>query len=82
MFINEQPRNGGMFRFDADYHQALARQRLVEGSGIKDTDILMLQHELYELSLMREYGYTYEIAHEMTNEMYNWQKAIIEEASK
>lgn len=79
VFVKEQPRDGGKKRFDPDYDQAQAWQRLVEGKNIKPSDLVFLRHELYELTLMAENGYTYEEAHSIAEKRYNWWKAAQEE---
>lgn len=43
-----------------------------EGKNITDIDILFLQHEYYEFTLMKEKGYNYNRAHNITNKNYNW----------
>ncbi len=79
VFIFEQPRDGTRKRFDPDFDQSQAWQRLVDGNGIRRSDIVFLQHEYYELTIMREQGYTYEKAHELTNQVFNWQDILDEE---
>lgn len=76
VFIRLQPRDGGMYRFDPDYEQAEAWQRLVEGRNIKESDIVFLQHEHMEQRIMREMGCNYEEAHAITERTYNWREAI------
>lgn len=39
----------------------------------EETDILLLRHELEELTLMKEKGYSYEKAHWTSNLKYPWQ---------
>ncbi|MCR4671982.1 MAG: phage head morphogenesis protein [Lachnospiraceae bacterium] len=76
LFIREQPRDGGLKRFEEDYEQAQAWQRLVEGKNIWNSDIVLLEHERYELTIMRKYGYTYEKAHDLTERLYNYVEAL------
>lgn len=80
MFLRLQPLDHGrtLKRFDADYDQAEAWQRLTEGRGT-DTDVLMLHHEYLELTEMRLHGYNYDEAHEIANRQYNWWKAYYEQ---
>jgi len=80
IFIRIQPLdNGTVFaRFDADFDQAQAWQRLTEGRGTK-TDLIMLHHEYLELTEMREHGYNYDEAHAIANEKYNWWEAVFNE---
>ena len=40
-------------------------------------DILLLNHELAELTYMKNKKYNiYELAHEMANKKYNWEEAV------
>lgn len=82
MFIKSQPRDGGLKRFDPDFDQAQAWQRLIEGKNIWDSDIVMLQHEFTELSIMRDTGCTYEEAHRVANESYDWFETFVEEKER
>ncbi len=66
--------DGSVRRFDADFDQAQAWERLIQGPHT-DTDILLLKHELEELTLMEEKGLSYEEAHELANKKYNWWEA-------
>ena len=72
MFVRDQPRDGGMKPFDPDYDQSQVWQRLVSGRGIRKSDLVLLRHEYYELTIMREKGYIYEDAHDLTDLVYNW----------
>lgn len=82
MFIREQPRDGGLKRFDPDYEQAEAWQRLIDGKKIWDSDIVMLQHEYMELTIMKSTGCSYEEAHAQTNQVYNWFKEFLAEKER
>ncbi|MEA4965395.1 MAG: hypothetical protein VB055_06200 [Oscillospiraceae bacterium] len=79
MFIREQPRSGTMARFDSDYDQAQAWQRLVSGTGVKESDILLLNHEKLEISIMHDSGCAYEEAHRLANEKFNWFERLASE---
>ena len=59
-------------RFAADYDQAQAWQRLVEGKHIRESDLIFLRHEYVELTRMRVHGYNYDTAHEIANKWHNW----------
>lgn len=67
--------DGTVRKFDANIDQALAWQRLMEGEG-KDSDILLLNHELRELRYMQETGCDYETAHNYSCQKYDWQSVI------
>ena len=58
-------------RFTPDYDMAVSWQRLTDGKDIKEMDIVLLNHELYELNLMAQ-GYNYGTAHDMTDLIYNY----------
>ena len=76
VFIEEHNfADGDHRRFDTDVDIALAWQRLDNGKQT-ELDILLLHHELEELTLMKKYGYIYEKAHALANKKYNWQEAI------
>ncbi|GHU75828.1 hypothetical protein AGMMS49992_20500 [Clostridia bacterium] len=72
VFVNEHELDGGTKRFASDPEQAWTWKRLIEGKEIRPSDIVFLQHELAELTLMREKGYTYSQAHEIVNLTYDW----------
>lgn len=76
IFIEEHDfADGEKGRFDCDINIALAWQRLEQGN-FTDLDILLLNHELEELTIMKSTGYYYEKAHELANKKYNWQKEV------
>lgn len=62
--------------FFPDYDQAQTWDRLRKGEPI-EADIIFLKHELMEMEY-RQKGYSYEDAHEFTEKLYNYQKAIKE----
>jgi len=82
VFIKKHMRDGREIRFDADYDQAQAWQRLSTGQSVWDSDMIWLEHEYFELTLMRENGYTYDQAHVITNQTYNWHERVEEEKSR
>ena len=51
----------------------------MEGKNVQASDIVLLQHEYYELTIMAETGCVYEIAHEIAEQKYNWRKALSQE---
>lgn len=72
MFFKEHRfSNGTIRRFDPDFDQAQAWDRLTKGKGTA-TDIEMLKHEYVELTQMRIHGYDYETAHDIANSKHNW----------
>ena len=64
-------------RFDPNYDMAISWQRLIEGHGISEMDLTLLRHELLEYKYMSE-GMSYEQAHELANEKYNYEGYIAE----
>ena len=58
--------------FAPDYHMALSWQRLVDGKNIEDMDTLLLKHELRERELMIEQGMSYNTAHRIAENEYNY----------
>lgn len=68
--------DGRFERFGADSCIVTALERLKTGE-YTDIDILFLNHELLELTYMKNKKYNiYEVAHEMANKKYNWQEAL------
>ncbi|MGX1854072.1 WXG100 family type VII secretion target [Streptomyces sp. NPDC055299] len=63
-------------KFDADPEIADAWIRLRSGSALPE-DHILLEHELTELKYLREHpGATYQEAHRIANESYNWQSKV------
>lgn len=79
MFIEKHKFRDGTFkRFDADYEQVQAWDRLFHGQH-REIDILLLRHELEESKIMTERGLVYEDAHELANKRYNWWAGYLKE---
>ena len=72
VFLRQHNLDGEWRRFDADYFQAQAWQRLVEGRNIRPSDVMLLRHEYVELTQMRTHGYDYETAHRVANQLHPW----------
>ncbi len=71
-------RNGSFKRFAPDAEIAQAFERLKRGEHT-DIDILLLNHELLELTYIKNKKYNiYEVAHKMANKKYNWQRRLKE----
>lgn len=62
-------------RFAPDFEISQAWQRMEAGKAA-DSDLVLLRHELKELTLMRENGYTYEKAHEIAHKDFPWAELI------
>jgi len=78
VFVKSHNRDGGMKPFDPDYWQSQVWHRLTDGKNIRDTDLLFLNHESLELTIMKEKGYSYERAHEIASKTYDWWSAVVE----
>lgn len=78
IFIKKHHLSDGYKRFDPDFDMAQSWQRLIDGKNIKPCDILLLNHEFMELTLMKE-GHGQIEAHRITNRTYNYQAALQED---
>jgi hypothetical protein len=83
VFIKEHDLGEGVTgRFAADWQIAQAWQRMEQGwkgndrEKYHDVDLLLLRHELEELTVMAKYGYNYPAAHEKAEEKYPWDVTI------
>lgn len=76
-FIDEHELLNGKERFYPDYHIAESWQRLIEGKNIQPHDLLLLEHEMYELILVED-GFSQIDAHNLTNQIYNYKKGCDE----
>jgi len=79
VFMREHALGDEIRRFDPDYHQAQAWQRLLEGKDIRESDLVLLRHEYVELTQMRLYGLSYDEAHALANQKHNWYNLVREE---
>ncbi|MDR1301449.1 MAG: hypothetical protein LBK43_03150 [Treponema sp.] len=65
-------------RFGTDWQIAQAWQRMEQGwkghgqEKYHDVDLLLLRHELEELTVMAKYGYNASDAHDKAEEKYAW----------
>lgn len=75
LFLNEHDLENGRRRFDEDFYIAQSWHRLAfEPDNIQEHDLILLEHELNEMSLITQ-GYSQREAHDMTNEKgLNYQK--------
>ena len=76
LFVNKYDLDKGHTRFDPDYDIAESIQRLREGKDIQEHDLILVQHEAIEHDLMNSGGLSYEEAHKIANEMYDYKKAL------
>lgn len=71
VFFTEHEFNGKKIRFAVSYKIAETWRRLQTDDFLPE-DIILLQHEYLELTLMEKAGYTYDQAHEEANKKFNW----------
>ncbi len=65
--------------FEPDCAIAQSWQRLMLGKDIKEHDIVLIQHELYEMRIKKENPLIDHVkAHEMATKKYNYQKGVDE----
>ena len=71
--------DGETHRFHPDYYMQQSWMRLREGKNIQTHDIILLNHELLEASIMaKDANTTYEKAHEEACKKYDYKKALLE----
>lgn len=77
IFVNNHRfEDGTTSKFDPSYDMANSWQRLREGKNIQDHDLVMLEHEYFEVVLMGKENMAYEEAHEEANKIYNYAKEV------
>lgn len=72
LFFAEHKLSKGVSRFDESPDIANAWEALEQGRA-KDLDIMLIKHELEELTIMEKYGYDYDKAHLLANRKYPWE---------
>ena len=72
LFFTEHYLEKGFVRFDESAEIANAWEALEQGRPTA-LDIMMIKHELEELTLMEKYGYSYDKAHLLANRKYPWE---------
>jgi hypothetical protein len=83
VFVDKHDLGDGKFeRLATDWQIAQAWQRMEQGwagngqDKYHDVDILLLRHELEELTIIAKYGYNAWDAHHLAYEKYPWSKII------
>lgn len=71
IFFEKHKLYDGYDRFEPDYDMAVAWKRLQSGDYL-DRDITLLNHELLERRLEKEYNLTASEAHARASEVYDW----------
>ena len=72
LFFAKHNLEKGFVRFDESAEIANAWEALEQGRP-SDLDIMMIKHELEELTIMEQYGYSYDKAHLLANRKYPWE---------
>lgn len=78
VFYEKHDLDDGFKRFEPDYDMAVAWKRLQEGNFLP-RDITLLNHELLESKIEKEYNISAREAHEITQKTYNWVKQLMKE---
>lgn len=78
LFYSKHDLGKGYAYFDSDYDIAESIRRLREGKEIQPHDLVLLQHEALEASIMSTTGATYDEAHALTNLEYNYKAGLLE----
>ena len=75
LFIDEHDLSGERKRFDSSYHIAQSWQRLWLGKNILPHDITLLNHEKYEMQLVKS-GLSQAKAHIIASRKYNYSQEV------
>lgn len=75
VFYDKHLLDSGLSRFSPDIDMADAWQRLIDGNFVH-SDLILLQHELIESSVLSNRNITARLGHELTNEVCNWEKSL------
>ena len=79
IFEDRHHLEGGYIYFEPDYDMAETFRRLRTNDQIQNHDIILLYHEALEYDLMQENPHmTYEEAHEIAQQRYNYKAALME----
>ncbi len=77
VFFEKHELNGRQRYFYPSYDMAQSVQRLRTGTEIQPHDLTLIYHEATEANLMKS-GFSYDEAHEMANQKYNYKKELDE----
>lgn len=75
IFEDEHTIYGQARRFDPSYEMAQSWQRLIDGRNIQEQDLILLQHELMEMRLLKE-GIPLEVAHVQASKAFDFAKYV------
>ena len=75
IFVDKHKLGDKEERFDPDYDMAVSWQRLNDGKNIKEHDLILLEHEYYEMELI-EKGYSQHDAHIEASKKYNYNEGV------
>lgn len=76
VFIEKHHLFTGYKRFDPEYDMAVSWQRLNDGHNIQKHDLILLNHEYYEMKLVKK-GYSQNEAHIIASKKYNFNEECI-----
>jgi len=80
LFVDNSLYNEGLgvwMQFPPDCAIAHSWQRLIEGKDIKDHDITLIKHELYEMEIKnKEPGISHSEAHRLAEKRYNYAEGV------
>jgi hypothetical protein len=79
-FKKHKLENGTYARFAPDYDMAVAWKRLREGKPL-ERDITLLNHELLESKIEKQYNVSAGEAHKKASETYNWVNKMLDETN-
>ena len=72
LFFEKHNLEKGFVRFDESAEIANAWEALEQGRAT-ELDIMLIKHELEELTIMEKYGYDYSIAHLLADKKFPWE---------
>lgn len=75
LLVDEHDLLDGRGRFAPDYDIAISIQRLLDGNGIEERDLVLFRHEYEESMLMRR-GMSYTEAHDEANKLFNYEQYL------
>lgn len=69
--------DGELRTFPPDYDMAQSLQRLASCSKVQEHDVILVLHEAMERDIMQSQGLSYEKAHRITEQKYNYHSALM-----
>ena len=78
LFVDRHHLTEGHTRFSTDFRIAQSWQRMIDGKNIRDSDHVLLKHELLEMEYVAQ-GMTQDEAHRLATKEYNYYEATEKE---